>query len=491
MADNAQALLNGLAELIAARMKEGEIRPGWKHDFPSGNPSLPYYTGPGGLFGVQGLERDLISTRVQPTGLAGALPASGSSRMFPLFGYITGFQDVTGANPDGVCDEPPVAGPGKSCIQTAQFGRYSYKTRELEINRLGQQIDRGEFLDLRILNDPLLKQLGSIVAPDVPGSPNLGREVLMRFLELGIAFQNKLVRQVYTGNPANNTDGGGYQEFPGLDILIGTNKVDALTGTNCPSLDSDIKNFNYSLVDDVDGPNDIVNVLSYLLRYLRHNAETMGLSPVRWAITMRRALFWELTAIWPCSYLTYRCIVRNSQNMLNIDANDAVAMRDTMRRESYLVMDGERFDVIIDDGIVEETQTDTNRLQSGCFASDIYIIPMTIMGGIVATHWEYFDYQAGPMQGVADGRLGDFYWSDGGRYLWHKKPPLNWCVQWEAKIEPRLILRTPQLAGRIQNVAYCPLQHEREPFPDDPYFVNGGVSTARPGPSLYSDWNLG
>src|SRR3972149_517370 len=45
-------------------------------------------------------------------------------------------------------------------------------------------------------------------------------------LEVGIAFQRKLLRQVYTGNPANNNVGGGYREFPGLDILIGTDKVD-------------------------------------------------------------------------------------------------------------------------------------------------------------------------------------------------------------------------------------------------------------------------
>lgn len=494
MADSA-ALINALAEMVQAKMKEssgpGSWQAGWKHDSPSGSPSSPYYTGPGGLFGVDGLERDLISTRIQPRGLASVLPAVGTNRMNPLYGYITGFLDVSGTVANGVCDDPQTAGPGKSCIQTAQFGRYSFQSRELEINRLGQQIDRGEFQDLRIINDPLLETLGTMVNPDVPGGPMLGREVLMRFMEMGISFQNALIPQVYTGNPANNSAGGGYAEFPGLDILIGTNKVDALTGTNCPSLDSDIKNFNYAKVDSVSSNADIVNVLSYLMRYLRHNAEGMGLTPVRWVMTMRRALFWELTAVWPCSYLTYRCIMRSADNnMLNVDANDAVAMRDAMRSGSYLVMDGERFDVIIDDGIVEETESQIAAIDPGCFASDIYIIPMTVMGGMVVTNWEYFDYSQGPMTGIADGRLTDQYWTDGGRYLWHKKPPVNWCVQWLAKIEPRLILRTPQLAGRITNVQYCPLQHERQPFPDDPYFVNGGVSTARSGPSLYSDWNL-
>lgn len=490
MADSSN-IINALAELLEARMKQNDPgwRASWKHDSPAGTLGNPYYTGPGGLFGVDGLERDLISTRIQPQGLASVLPAVGSTRTNPLFGYITGFQDVTGSVANGVCDDPQTAGPGKSCIQTAQFGRYSFMTRELEVNRLGQQIDRGEFLDLRIMNDPLMEVLGNMVTPNVPGGPNLGREVLMRFMEVGVAFQNTLIPQVYTGNPANNSNGGGYQEFPGLDILIGTNKVDALTGANCPSLDSDIKNFNYAKVTDTGA--DIVNVLTYVFRMLQHNAERMGLAPVRWAITMRRALFWELTAVWPCSYLTYRCIMRDEDSQrLNIDASDQVAMRDALRNGSYLVIDGQRYDVIIDDGIVEETESQVTAIDPGCFASDIYIVPLTVRGGVAVTNWEFYDYSQGPMQGIIDGRVGEFYWTDGGRFLWHKKPPLNWCVQWLAKIEPRLILRTPQLAGRIQNVQYCPLQHERQPFPDDPYFVNGGVSTARSGPSLFSDWNL-
>lgn len=491
MARNGSGILDALIDELEARLNQKGLRGGFKHTTPTGTPSTPYYTGPGGLFGVDGLERDVISTRVQPIGIAGRLPAVGSVRTNPLYGYLTGFQDVTGSNADGVCDDPQTAGPGKSCIQTAQFGRYSFMTRELELNRLGQQIDRGEFQDLQLMNDPLLQAMGQIANPNVPGNMQLGREVLMRFLELGIAFQNKLVRQVYIANPANNSPNGGYMEFAGADILIGTNKVDALTGVECPALDSDIKNFNYGNVTNLP-TDDIVNVMTYMYRYLRHNSETMGFNPTKWVITMRRALFWEVTAVWPCSYLTYRCAFRavDGTQVINVDAGDQIAMRDAMRNGNYLLIDGEQIEVILDDGIVEETAGDSASISEGCFASDIYFIPLTVMGGRIVTNWEYFDYSQGPMQGVGDGRLTDEFWTDGGRYLWHKKPPLNWCVQWLAKIEPRLILRTPHLAGRIQNVQYCPLQHEREPFPDDPYFADGGQTTSRPGPSLYSDWNM-
>lgn len=469
-----------------------ERKTGYKADgFATGNPGNNYVHGPGGIFGVSGLEQNVFSTRIQPRGLAGALQAKGSIDMYPLYPYITGFLDNTGTDPDTVCEDPMTAGLVKGCIQTAQFGRYSFQTQELELNRVGQRINRGEFLDLRLVNDPLVEEVQGLMGGLANGGAALSaaREVVMAWLQLGVSFQNKLIRQVYIGNPANNSAGGGYAEFPGLDILIGTNKVDAITGTECPSLDSDIKNFNYGLVDG--STPDIVEVITYLARYLKHNADRMGFSPVQWAITMRPELFYEITAIWPCSYLTYRCTFRDSsdQARVNVDAGDAIAMRDDMRNGNYLLIDGTRFPVIIDDGIVEESNTNNGAIPSGDFASDIYFIPLSVRGGLQTTYFEYLDYTQGAMLGVQDGRYTDSYWTDGGRFLWHKKVPINWCVQWLAKIEPRIVLLTPQLAGRIMNVRYSPLQHTRTAFPGDPYFVDGGV-TSRTGPSLYSDWNL-
>ena len=483
-------------DLINERMRQkerSEPRFGMKHTSPSGTPTNNYMHGPGGIFGVDGLERDVISTRVMPRGLIGTLPARGTVRTNPLYPYLTGFLADTGAEADGVCDDPPVAGLTKSCIQTAEFGRYSRMTKEIEANRVGQQTDRGEFLDLTLMNDPLIQMGGVLEMNSVPGNINLNREVLQAFVEVGVSIQNRLIPQLYTGNPANNTGAGGSKEFPGLDILIGTNKVDAITSINCPSLDSDIKDFNYGIIDEVSNGTDIVEVTTAMSRFLRHNASRMGFEPATWAITMRRELFWELTAIWPCSYLTQRCVFldSNGAERVNVDGRDMVEFRDAMRTEGgeFLLIDGFRFPVVIDDGIVEEDDSDNVNILAGQFASDIYFIPMTVLGGRPVTFMEYLDYNQGAMIAIQDGRAGADFWTDGGRFLWHKKPPLNWCLQWITKIEPRVILLTPQLAGRIQNVRYAPLQHTRDPFPDDAYFVDGG-ETSRLGPSLFSDWNL-
>lgn len=483
-------IINALAEVLAPAMKEISQ----KHTYPTGTPSTPYLHGPGGLFGVEGIERDMFHTRVRGTGLAWRLPSIASVTTDPLYGYITGFQDSSGDNPSGVCDDGPIVGSMKSCLQTAQFGRYTAMTRELEINRVGQRINRGEFLDLRLLNDPIVPELGTSIFPSMSGKAqlNAGAEVLARWLEVGQNYVNVLGRQTYTGNPTNNSAGGGYQEFPGLDILIGSNKVDAITGDNCPTLDADVKDYNYQKVDEEGTSPGIIRVLTTMYRYVMHIAESTGLMPVEWAFTMRRAAFWEITDIWACRYYSYRCSTIDGDDIdptPMFDTGDAIAMRDSMRNGEYLMIDGKKIPVIIDDFIEEESSGDNGDIDEGCFASDLYLIPLTAQGGRPVTFFHYFDYADGPMQAVVDGRLSNFFWADGGRYLWHAKPPLNWCVQWIIKTEPRILLLTPQISGRLTNVQYCPLQHPRDAHPDDDYFVDGGV-TERVSPSHYSDWNL-
>lgn len=472
-----QAMAASLAPAIAKEL-------GVQYKAPTGVPSTPYMHGPGGLFGVPGLERDIISTRVAPTGIAGTLPVRTSTFMSPEFAYITGFLAPSGTDPDGPCDDGRTAGPIKNCIQTAHFGRYTFQTRELERNRLGQLTNRGEFNDLQLVNDPLLSAISNLM-PNTPAL-DLANDVLERMYEVGVAFQDLLVRQFYTGDPSNATNGG-YDEFPGADILVGTNKVDALTGSTCPTLYSDIKDFNYGLVSDTAN-SDIVRYLTYMLRYVRSNARRGGFSNPEWAFTMREDLFYEVTAVWPCSYLTSGCQFRTTDGtvQVNVDAGDQVAMRDAMRSGSYLLIDGIEVPVVVDDGIVELTEGDAAAINGGQYASDIYLFNLRASGRPML-YWEVFDYNQGAL--ANSGPADPDFWTDGGRFLWTRERK-KWCEIWTGKIEPRIILLTPHLCGRLQHVRYEPLQHTRDSIIGDPYHVDGGVSVARNGASLYADWNL-
>lgn len=455
----------------------------------TGTPTTHWDHGPGGLFSHYGASADLFHTRVKPTGLLSVLPAYPTMYTNPLFDFITGFQADTGSDPDGPCDDCMVAGLKKACTQTAQFGRYCRETQELDVNRIGQLLNNAETAQMRLLN-PIFD--GNNLTPGVARQDPLRNEVAQKIVEVGISFENLLSQQLWAGNPANNNVGGGYAEFPGLDILIGTGKVDAIDGTSCPSLDSDVKDFNYQEVCDLT-PSSIVHTLTYMYRFVRKNARTMQMEPVDLRWVMREELFYELTACWPCAYLSYRCATYDTANIdptPMFDTTEAIRMRDAMRNEHYLLIDGVKVPVLLDDGITEESDADTAELNAGEFASDIYLVPMSARGNIATLYMEYLDYRVGHnalTSGPGNMLVNDYLTSDNGMFSWTKSI-VNWCVLWLAVIQPRVLLRTPHLAGRLQNVKYVPLQHTRQPFPDDNYFVDGG-RTSGTAPDYYSEWN--
>jgi hypothetical protein len=153
------------------------------------------------------------------------------------------------------------------------------------------------------------------------------------------------------------------------------------------------------------------------------------------------------------------------------------------REGQYLLIDGQRVPVIIDDGIVETA------LEGSSFSSTIYFVPLTVLGGTPVTFLENINYDApnGAMEAArAMAPADSYYTSDAGRFLWHKKPPTNFCVQMLAKTEPRILLLTPHVAARMTNVKYTPLAHERDWEPDASFYVDGG-RTARDsfGPSFF------
>ena len=458
-----------------------------------GAPLGPYVHGPGGLFGVRGLSQAVISTHTQITGSLGeVIPVQTSIDTQPLFPYITGFQRSDTQEKNAVCDNPEDANSFKTCIQTTVFGRKEFKTRQVEINRIGQRLNRGEFLDLNLENDPLVEQMGGLMQGFFgltnQSSILAGREMVMRLVEVGVAYQRWFCPQVYTGNPANSMAGGGYKEFPGLDLLISRTKVDALTGQACQSLYSDVKDFSYRQVSSTADP-DIYRTLSTMMYILETKAIQQNLSPVDLRLVMRPQLFFELTRFWPQQYNTDGATLTNAG--LDVLILENVRMRDEMRSGQFLNINSKRYPVILDPCIMEENQADNGAIPIGGFASDIYVVPFAARGGSIRTlYWEYYDYRNDVIPAVRDARADAWYWTDSGAFLWHIKPPDNWCLEVISKVEPRLILRTPQLAGRLQNVTYVPLQHTDDVLPSQDYWVNGGVTTGRPAPSPFSEWNL-
>lgn len=481
--------LESLAESLLPLMEQQKARQwgiGFKHDAGGTPMEVGYMHGPGGLLTFPGMDPAVFHTIVGNTGLLSQIPARGSVETNPTYFTVTGVQADVGNEKQEVCDDAPTAGLLKGCLLTSVFGRYERSTEEIELNRLGQRIDRADPLDLRLIGSPIANTGIFGAGPQNPAIPAdaFTNEVSAVFFRRNLSLHRLINKQLWVGSPANNTGGGGYKELTGLSTIVNTGHIDAETGVSCPSMDSTMIDFDFGSVSNNGA--DAVNALVALNHHLMRLAETTGVNPVRWILAMRSQLFYELSAVWPCAYLSYRCNPSTGATEF-IDAQDAIRFRDEMRQGHYLLMDGMRVEVVLDDAIPElDGNSSGGNMAAGCFASDIYMIPMSVVGGQAVTFLEYFQYNNPSLQDA----LGNMVLGriEGAFLTWPRQT--NQCVAWQTKVEPRLVLRTPWLAGRLQNVVYCPTIHERTAFPEDPYNVNGGrTNRVAQGPSYHTLWS--
>lgn len=454
----------------------------------------PQPSGVAGLFSYPGLERDITNAMVMPRlGLLDLLPSRTSIYDNPLYGIMTGVTASSGSEPTGVCDDPPIAGLMKLCTHAFVWGRFSRMSRVFDIDRAGRFINRSDFNDLQLTGNPVAPLAEQGIVPQFVGdaSPAVAvrSEIAKALFELAVSWGRDFATVLYDGSPTNNTSGGGYKEPYGLDTLINDGYRDAETGVACPAADSIIRSFGSLEISD--NGEAIVAEITYIYRNLRYNATRMGLDPTTWTLAMPWGLFYELTQVWPCAYFSYRCNVLGENNRGVIDLNEQVRMRDDMRGDvftqvgQYLLIDGQKVPVTLDDGIAETP------LAGGSFSSGIYFVPLRVLGNRPATFIEYVNYD-GPMGAMEMARAmapaESYYTTNGGRFLWHRKPPTNYCVQLLAKTEWRVILETPQIAARLTDIKYTPLIPVRSWDPaNTSYFVNGGNTNRNGyGPSWHS-----
>lgn len=430
----------------------------------------------GGIFSTPGLDRDVITAHIRSQGILSKLPLLPSVDADPRFASITGFTDEVGARVTNACDDAPT-GYMKGCNLTALFGLERQDTNTIEMDTVMLRWNRGDMTDL-VLRGRLLG-LSNVEPSGLNEQDVLNIITMAEMVSAGVRAERSLVRQAWQGNVA-------LAEFPGLDLQIATGQVDADTNTACPALDSDVKDFAY---DDVCGTGrDIVEYLAMLAWYLEFNARRMGHDPVQFAIVMRPELWFELSACWPCRYLTNRCNNAAGTAVGVINDENNVSLRDSMRTGMYIDINGKRYPVITDDGIFEHDSTNNANLIAGQFASSVYMVPLTIQGGFPVTYRQYLDYRHSFVgQNVALLRGREDFWTDDGVYSWAIENQ-KWCYKLSLKTEQRVVLRTPQLAGKIQYVSYTPLQHLRSPFPTSDYFLDGGLSV-RPNGTRYAVWD--
>ncbi len=475
-------------------------RIGQKNDPPLA-PAGPYLHGPGGLFNRRELDNPVMSMVMGPMmGVANALPVFNGARNLGnsdyggrdteydtyITGVTAGDVDDFDNQPTTACADGPVGGLKKLCTLVNPFGNYSGATREVQQTRAGRLADRVDDFVLQLLNSPIMQGVFGVPSNTPTLANALANEVAERIFESVVGFQRMFAPRVWIGSPANNS--GERRDIVGLNIHINAgNKIDALSGAVCRAADSDIKDFGF----DVIGGNgrNIMEYIEMADRYVQWNARKQGFGRVDGFIAMRPELWLELTEIIPVQkYQRVLAVINQVTNgRAIVNANGAYDDRNAMRESLLIPVNGRLIRVVEDDTIPELGPDDNAALIDGQYASDIYFIPENALG-IPLTFWEFFNHgnnQANTIQQLAGSALT--FTTDGGMFRWFVDFQRG-CLKLNYVFSPRLRMRAPQLAWRITNVGYQPLQHLRSYDPESSYFFNGGVSSGTT-QTYYSSWS--
>lgn len=428
--------------------------------------------GPGGLLATPGLNKQIVNAMIMPRGLSGRLPVRPSIDTNEIFAILTGLTASTGAEPTAACADWPLVGQFKACRQQHPFGQQGRTSQVLNIKYAGQITNRGEFTDNVLFGSP---HMGDNTPPGpIDWGKALQVEYEKKLAELYTGYFRDYSRYIYTGNPQVTAGSQGWQQYRGLDLLISTGKRDALTGVACAAADSLVVNLNG--VNASTNGNTVYSILANIVTNLERLAEQLGFE-VKWALTMRYGAFWALTQIWPCVYATSGCTTATVVRTSSLE--EQTDMRDRMRKNRYLLIEGKEYEVVVDDMITEEAAAGG---VVGTYESDIYFVPLTA-NGEPTLFWEYFPFNQQATAAAAKMALSptQFTVLQNGRFLQANLTPTHTCVQVEVIERPRLILLTPFLAAKLQNMRYTISIHERDALPDEPYFTNGGaVNTPLP-----------
>jgi hypothetical protein len=269
-----------------------------------------------------------------------------------------------------------------------------------------------------------------------------------------------------------NTEHGWISEYDGLDLLVKTGHEDAKTGLVCPAADSAVITFNSNIGGTDSNGDNIVQTTTDLAFGLRQRAAAFGMEGTTWAFVMRPEMFRALVEVWACNYATYRCNSNSGGNTftLNEDTVRTNQLRLEMMTGQYLLIDGIQYPVVFSEGIVRESTANQT------FKADMYLVPVE-WSGIRLLQLEYF-----PLDNPVATEYMNFIGADNevvmNNGMWaagEKEVPF--CKEYHFYTKQRLILETPHLAGRLDDVIYTFRAPIRLSDPNDTYYYADGGKT--------------
>lgn len=426
-----------------------------------------------GLFSDAGFRDDFYSAMPRVRSLTRILNFYATPYENERLLILTGQQDSSGNNATSWCaTSAPTPGNLKICRQNYPFGEFRMMTQLQQIPTVGGLVDRAD-VPKQIRNNPAVQ---SRFVPDLLREfPNTTAQRLqVELYKLGVAFERAFERVAITGARTNTGSGavrGFMSEFDGLDVLVNTGYTDT-TSVACPAADSMVITFGTNIDGTISGGDgrNIVDTITDLVYAGQDRARQLGLE-VEYVLVMRQELFRALTDVWACQYNTSRCELVNTNDRRVLDAMASNQLRVDLLTGYYLLVDGVAYPVVISEGIPQGGGTTANQ-----FTQDMYLLPLSV-NGEETLYVEYFD-----MNNAYLNEFVNFPTANGGNGVGAINNGLflasalrsAYCYEYHFGARMRMILRTPFLAGRVDNITFSFRAPVRSPFTNESFYANGG-----------------
>lgn len=408
-----------------------------------------------------------FSTLSRPWSLASILTPTRSRYWYERLEVMTGVTQASGTNATGWCADPPTVGQGKVCKQNFEWGDYYVKTDLNVIPYIGQFKDRAD-IPAEILNSG---SDGNPFMPDILFRlDDTQSQAQYEIWRIGVEFERTFDVVLIQGDTtvaSAASEHGWFNEFKGLDLQIATGYTDADTGLACPAMDSDVITYSANINTTTADGRNIVQALGDLMYALRQRAMKFQMAQTQWVIVMREELFRSFVERYSCLYQLYACSGSQYEEN-NIDQRETNRLRLEMMNGRYILVDGVPIPVVFTEGIAQTTPA------ANTFESDMYVVPVS-WAGMPLLRLEYF-----PMDNQ--------YLQEFSQFAGHQREVLNngmwlasseetaFCKELHFGTRMRLILETPFLAGRIDNLQYTFSANIRNALPGASFYQDGGTT---------------
>lgn len=423
-----------------------------------------------GAYSLAGGRPGVFSALTRPNSWLSIVNVERSEFATEILDTQTGQTADGSSNATNFCGNPPEAGVLKTARQTYTWGSFYGKTRLNSPAQMGQLKDRGD-MARNILNAPATN---SPFVPDIMQRLTDTRSQLANELyTFGNAFERSTEVVSMQGTAAaDNSRYGWFQEFKGLDGLIKTGHTDSVSGLAAAAMDSIVVSFNAAITGtSADGTSrTFTEVLSDTFFALNDRARQVGMGGgVQWAIVMRQEAFRKAVEVQAAKYWFYKD-AGGQYNELNAQATDTQALRLAMLNNQYLLIEGVQYPVVFTEG------AEFTALGSGNYKTDMYIVPVS-WGGVPLLRLQYYNmdnnYTSEFVNFMGNTNIKTI---NNGMMLVGQRD-LGLCLEFHFQSRMRLILDTPWLAARIDDLSFSYSGvATRTAIPGTSLYVNGGIS---------------